>query len=898
MRFFEDLIRTKILIPLLKDGMLERIHLLNRLTEGKNCPLIVIQGMAGAGKTSLLCQWFKTVKLSTAWYSLDETDNEEDIFYRYLLAAFSEKQRHLVSKFSDWAVGGRMIEGQKVVNRLLRCLAEYKAVIYLVLDNFHCITSQKILEAFLYFLNHLPSNIHVVLSMRYNISLPLAAFKVKNQVMEITAEEMLFKEEEAQFFYSKVVPLNLTKEQISKVWRNTEGWVGGLHLFGLYQKGNQTPQEFETNLSKVCKETSSYLFNEVVDAQPENVKKFIEKTALLDRFNADISREITGLSDAAEIIDWIMKKNLFIICLDNKNKWFRYHHLFSMAIRDRMKTLYDVELAGIYKQAAMCFANRGYLEDAFRYAFLSGDIEFAADILEDYLIIIYERYDISAFIYWIAKIPHFIFIRRPLLRLMECRYHVEYNQLTEAESLIKDIENQKSELFNKYDSYRQRLCYESLFLIKFVSRFWADPFKFDVEELQEALDRISKHNKVFSGMARIFIAASYSYKGDAQKAIEAIHGATNIVMSSESLRVKVLWYHTMAFIERSQGRLHFAKRILDQGLSLLENFEDHDYDIRAAYILLHPSIGWVYYLRNELDNAMDHVSAAQKYIKEMGPTYGGIEVIGVSILAAFVHAARNETNMIDFYKNKIYMTARATGNQRLINLVDISIVLLNLHQGNIEEVERWAEGRRVLSDSNIFFYKRYEYLALGQLFCAKGRYEEALDLLENVRKYYEYRGLFQDILKVDLILCQALYALNRIDRATAMMENLLDLSESEGYIRPFLNQSKGVSPLLTYMLRRSPYLGERPKTAMILKGCEIELNTIIKKGNQNNDEYLTPKEVEVLKLLAIGYTYNEIGKKSFVSINTIRTHVKNIYSKLDVSTKTKAIRRAEALGLL
>ena len=896
-QFSEDLISTKILVPPLKESMIERRHLLQKLSKGKRSPLIAIQGVAGSGKTSLLCQWLKTEKISAVWYSLDEADNEDYLFYRYLTTAFTELHQHPDSGFSDRFTGGNGIDRHQVVSRLLRYLAEFKTDIYMVFDDFHCISSKKIIKAFIYFLSHLPQNLHVILSMRYNTNIPLTAFKVKNQVMEITAEELLLKEEEAHLFYSKVVPLDLTKEQVNRVWRYTEGWIGGLQLFGLYHKGNQTSRDFEANIGKLGRETSSYLLNEVFDAQPEDIKKFIEKTALLDRFNIDIANEITDSSNAAKIIDRLMKINLFITCLDSENMWFRYHNIFSMAIRDRIKTLGNVEFVEIYRQASICFAGREYLEDAFSYAFSSGDMEFAADILENYLIVLYERYDISSFKRWLARLPQSIFMQRPLLRLLECRYQIEYNQAAEAGNLIRDIESQKSELFARYDNYRKRLCEDHLLLIKFFSCFWADPFKVNAKELQETLDRISQVNKGFSGMAMIIMATIYLFKDDIRKAYDTIREATNMVMSSESLRAKVLWYNIMAMIERSRGRLHIAKGILERGFSLLEKYKCNDYDIAGAYIL-HSSMGWIYYLRNELEKAMEHVSAALEYRKDKGTTWEAVEVISISSLAALVHEARKETGMINFYREKIQMTARASGNRFLIDLIDVSNILLSLQQGNIRDAERWAGERRISSDMAVSAFKSHEYLALGQMFCAKGQYEEAIDMLKNVHRHYESQGLKEKILEVDLLICQALYALNRTDEASAIMEDLLDFSESEGYIRPFLDQAKGISRLLAHIVRKAPYLGERPNTALILEGCNIEYDTLIKKGNRTNDECLTPKEIEILKLLAIGYTYMEIGEKSFVSINTIRTHIKHIYCKLEVGTKTKAIRRAEALGLL
>lgn len=890
---FDDLINTKLGMPPLKPGMVERRRLLDRLAEGRDRPLIIISGVAGSGKTSLVRQWLTADRLAVAWYSLDEADNEPDVFFRYMLGTLATVDHGLASLSDRWLREETKPIGRRVVFHLLDHLLALRNDIYLVLEDYHFITSRELQDDLLYFLDHMPPRVHVVITTRHGVPPALSHFKIRDQLVEISDWDLRFMEEEAKDFFTATFPLKLTEEEIREVLRQADGWVAGLQLFGLCRKGEGLPNGgFKKALVDLGREATTYLVNEVISVQPPNVRAFLEATALLDRFNGDICREVTGAADAPEMIERISRDNLFLIPLDDERRWYRYHHLFSQAVRERARVSSPDRLARTHRLAALWFARNGYPEDAFRHAFASNDMEFAADVLEDYIMVLYERYEIASFRRWLARLPHAVFMQRTLLRLLECRLNVESVRLLEVEALLNDIESRKTEAFARYRGSKRQLCEDHLLLFKCILPFWADPVKVDPGELNDAISRISPHNMIFSGMAEIMLAASYLFQGEMPQAGRTAKEAMATVMSSESLLVKMLWFRLTAAIERWQGRLHRAGEILKSGFYLLERMEAGD--TPAGYIL-HSAVAWVHYLHDDLDDAHDHATTALKLLEETGSVW---EVIETSFLAALLCIARKEADEAVAHENRIRTISRSSGDPYMISFGSAFGAILSLAHGDIKEAELWAAERRLRPDEPFSYLFGYECLALGMLLCDKGRYEDAVALLEPFRGECRKRGMMEILREADLLLSRALYAGHHYDRARAVMEHLLALSEPEGYVRPLLSHGKGMSPLLLSMARRAAPLTRKPFVRHMMKALGLEGKARAAQPGPDGQENLTRRESEILKLLAMGYTYKEISGKACVSIDTVRTHIRHVFAKLEVRTRTQAIQRAEALGII
>jgi LuxR family transcriptional regulator, maltose regulon positive regulatory protein len=895
MSLADGLISTKLTMPPLKARMVERTHLLDRLREGKDRRLIVISGVAGSGKTCLVCQWLIRDQLPVAWYSLDHADNHSDLFLRYLLAALSGIDDPLVSACGKWLNQGKKLVGREVLSHISEYLSELRKDAYLVLDDYHFVSSKEIHGALFSFIDHLPARMHVVVTSRHSLPFSVPHFKMRNQVVEISASDMKFTEGETVRFFTETIPVRLSSDAALIVWRHVEGWVGGLQLFSLSLKGREVPEDLSACLGGFDQDATDYLVDEVISVQSEKVRRFLEVTALLDRFNADLCQEITGMTDSSDILADIYKNNLFLVPLDSARKWFRYHHLLSVAIRGQVAKSNPQALSLVHQKAALWFARKGYLEDAFQHAFASDDLEFAADMLEDYLMDLYDRYEIASFRRWLSMLPEHVFMERTLLRLLACRFDIESIHLLQVKALLDDIDHRQSEAFARYEGYKRKLCEDQLLVFRAILPFWLEPHKVDPEELEEVLGRISLDKTFLPGMTKVIIGSSYFFRGEMLRASEKAYEATTTVLSSNSLFVTMLWFRLMAGVERWQGHLHGAEAALDKGFSFLRQKGLSDSPLSSILCF---EMAWVAYERNDLERALDYLNTALKYLDQAGFSN---EIATGYFLRSLILLGRGETEDAGRSAEKIKSMSTSSGESYSVALANAFSARLAIAQGDYEWAERWSERRQLALDEPFSLRFAHECLAVAELHYGRRRFQEAIQVLKQLHDQCESRHMGDLQLDADLLLCAAFDRSEQRRAAKALFERALSFAETEGYVRPFVNRANQLSPVLLDLADDRQTNGRRAThLESIIKagGFDVNRDHPRRRHRDQGRGGLTAREFEILGLLSEGYKYDEIANKCFISLDTVRTHVKHVFEKLKAKNRTQAIAHATSFGIL
>jgi LuxR family maltose regulon positive regulatory protein len=870
----------------MKSRMLSRDHLLNRLSAGKDARLIIISGVAGSGKTSLVCDWIKKEKMTVAWYSLDESDNNYDVFFRYLLAALTSSESHLASMLGQWFQKQKALSRTLIVPPLIRCLTDLPKDIYLVLDDYHLVTSKRIHDSLCYLLNHIPPKIHVVVISRYCLPFSIARFKIRNQLTEISAEDMRFNEKETEQFFTEIMPAKLSMQQIHELTRYMEGWVGGLRLLGLSFKEKEGPRGLNDILSRAFQETTSYLIDEVIDGQPKKVKAFLYKTAVLERFNADLCREITGLSDAHDILAYVCSNNLFLTPLDNEHTWYRYHHLFSEVLRRRMKLTHPNTTSDVNRKGALWFSRNNYLEDAFQHAFAAGDYEFAADLLEDHLFLLYERFEVALALRWLEKLPHEIFEQRTLLRLYDCAFRIHSLELSDTEAVIMAIESHQGPAFERYEGFKRMLCQDLLVYLKYTLRYYRD-----VEEMDVCVNarKFPLENKLYGSLFSLRIMAEYYLlRGDLSQTIDILKDVRPIVLSSNNILARVYWFNHMAITERWQGRLHRSENTFREALDFLGQKGLSDTPLKYIFYL---NMAWIFYFRNQLDEAFEYAAAASRCAEQAQTAYAAIEG---DVLLYMIHRARGEREEEIESRNrqKMQWAARIERSPSAENLVYCLTAFLQM---DIKRAEEYAAHRKFDLNQPYSLTLLFQCLGHAKLLYMQGRYQEAAHTLEVARTFCVNQNMREIMIDVDLLRSAVFWVLNESNQAKEIMEETLTFCATEGYIRQFINHAEIISPVLVDMARNtSNREGSSRYLMTVMKACGIDRNAAAVKENRNGN--LSPREIQILKLMASGYSsYKQMAEKIFVSVDTIRAHTKHIYRKLDVNNRDQAIRRAEEL---
>ena len=880
-RVHRVLIGTKLHVPPLKARMLDRNRIVDRLSESKDRRLFVVSGAAGCGKTSLVCQWIARDRLRAAWYSLDTTDNEPDTFFRYLITALSGLDSKVASAMKPLLALQRGLSEEDVIPLVLQSLARIDADNYLVLDDYHVIESAEIHRAVKHLLDYIPETTHVVIVSRHAVPFSVAAFAVRNQLVELSDKDLQFTDAETELFFQHAIPVKLSGEQIRELRSYTEGWVTALQLFGISVSGKKTPFELDEMLKKVRRESTEYLMDEVISVQPEHIREFLCATSFLDRFNAELCEEITGLSDIPAIFDHLYRTNLFLIPLDSEHTWFRYHHLFSKAIRERAGRSSPGVASRTQKKAAAWFARKGYLEEALQYAFAAGDFERAADVMEDYWL--YDGRDFGFYLRWFGRLPRQTIAERPLLRLNACTMRMESHRLIDVENVIEDIESRETEAFKRYDGNKRRLCRDLLTYYKSTLPYYRDL-------AGSNLTMVLLEDRLVSGMMKLAIARFEFFRGNLSSASHALAEARKTIFSYENAWFRMVWSKFAADVERWQGHLHRAGAILDEAFLFLDQKGLSDVGLKPALYL---PMGWVHYCRNDLGKALEYATVAVRYLEQTGAISFVLE--GYLLLSS-VHLAAGQPEKAEQCVHEMRRASRATGNQNLVVVMEACTAYPYIGEGDLTRLERWVRSRESLPEQPFSFHLVLDYLARAGLLLRQERYPEGLRKLEALRETCVSRDMIMPVMDIDLMRAAALYGLGRPEDADTLLSQTMELCENEGYIRMVLNYV----PILGKMTRAfsqdsriSEFFGSPDFGAYRKRNSSTPVS-----GKAHCGEELTQREIAMLRLIAAGFQNKEIAARECVSLNTVKTHNRHIFDKLDVRTRVQAIRRAQDLRLL
>jgi LuxR family maltose regulon positive regulatory protein len=890
------LIATKLNTPRLKSRMVERSHLLDRLSEARELPLTIISGVAGSGKTSLACQWTSRDRLNVAWYSIDKSDNDFGLFARYMLASLSLADGDLSMLLAaDLRAAGSFTEKQLVarVTQNLNCLSHD---LCLVLDDYHCITSQAVHEFVADLLNHMPSNLHLVILTRYDVPFSLSSLRVRNQIMEIPASDMRFTEIEVERFFAEIIPVRLTTQEAREIARHMDGWIGGLQLLGLSLKGRDAPEGLGDLLNKGSRKIWDYLIDEVIAVQSHKVRSFLEATAPLDRFSADLAKEVTGTQDAGEVLDAVYRNNLFLVPLDGSGRWYRYHHLLSEAVRERMRTSSPDKLSGLYRRAARWFAGQGFLEDAFHNAFASEDFEFAADLMEDYMLQINDRHEYASGSRWLAKLPGDILKNRMLLRLHDCGQKIECFRLADIEAVLKDIEKDREHAFDRYHGDKRTYCEDNYTYFRHVFfYYYRDPAHPAPEQLEKAFGLISSKNGLFAGYLKTVIAWSHIALGNPVEAEAALEEALPFIISSGKLWARVLWFRLSATVQRMRGRLRASEAVLQEAFEFLEQRKLDETPLR--YFLYVP-LAWVFYHRNDMENASKYAAAATSHGEHVGFVR---DIAEGNLLLALTHMAGGRMRESEDCLRKIRLVTERQGIPKAGFDPDPWLVHLSMADGDLRYAAEWSERRNPSAEESFSIGVIRNCMAQVELLIRGRHFRKAESIFQKLRPLCVDREMMEAVLDIDIARSAAFYADKHHDRAKQVMEGALSFAEAEGYVRPFLKYATMIFPLLSDMKAADLSLRQFLQLKTIMASCTVDEKGLVSETTRfqkDRSKALTEREVEILRLMAAGHRYQEIAKRMFISLETVKTHVKHVFGKLEVTTKTQAIRRAQDLHLL
>ncbi|MDQ5810802.1 MAG: HTH-type transcriptional regulator MalT [Actinomycetota bacterium] len=904
----QALVTTKLRAPRTRPNLVDRPRLREVLARNEVCPLTLVSAPAGFGKTTLLGDWSEQLSRdgkSVAWVSLDLSDNDPARFLTYLVGALQEIEEGIGEGVLASLRSPQMPPIEALMGVLVNELAEVAHEITVILDDYHLIDSDPVHEAVSFLLEHLPENARLVISSRADPPLPLARLRVRDQMTEVRAADLRFTPEEASAFLNDVMGLSLSEGDVAVLEGVTEGWIAALQLAALSMRDRQDTSGFVESFSGSNRHVLDFLAEEVLERQPEGVREFLLKTSVLERMSASLCDSLTSRNDGQQMLERLEHENLFVIALDDERQWYRYHHLFADVLRSRLQREQPERIRELHRRAAAWYERNGWTSEAIRHALAAQDHDRAADLVEDVARKMWFRGEVMTLLGWLEALPEETRRRRPQLLLQYSATLLWVGQLDDVEPLVQEIERAVGPSGEGRDEDLQSSADETLRQVLLggvaATRSWRAYLKGEPHDAialaRRALELLPETDLELRTYAAFRLAEGYRTADDLEAATAAYAETAELGRAAGHDFLVLKAMSRQAKLQMVQGRLRKADHVLRHALRFA--------DERGGDSL--PATGEVKVVLGELLYEWDELEAAARRLKEgirLSERMAQLDTLvdGYVALSRLEMVQGNTESALESAQEANSLAQRSGAAEAIVEAAAWN-ARLHLTRGDLTaavlELERIA-GTSAVSVSMV---RESGQITRARLTMVRGEHDEALQLLEGLREAAEASDRKGNLLEILVLQALALWATNEKERAVTTLTRALVLAEPEGYVRTFADEGAAMGDLLSEVLdaQQRGRLDATPSVPMRYLAkllAALAREDAAPAADERLPEPLSERELEVLALVAAGMSNKEIAGRLFVSVTTVKTHINNLYRKLDARSRIQAVARARELGLI
>lgn len=878
------LLVAKLHPPRRRRTLVARPRLHDLATRTANPALTLVSAPAGFGKTTFVADWFAGER-TTAWLSLDPRDDDPERFWTYVLAALATVTPDLNSDTAA-LLQGRRAPLETVVATLINDLETASQDVVLVLDDYHVINAPEIHDSVAFLLEHLPPQISLVIATRADPPLPLASLRADGNLLEVRASDLRFTVDEAAAYLNGPMDLALTPADVDVLEARTEGWIAALQLAALSMQGRTNPSSFINEFAGDDRFILDYLADEVLERQAPRIRDFLLDTSLLSRLTGPLCAAVTGQNDARATLEELDRSNLFLVPLDDRRTWYRYHHLFGDVVRARLLDEHPDRVAELHRRASDWYASNGEPHEAIVHALAGGDPSQAAELIELAAPAMQRARQESQLRSWLEALPADLYDDRPVLAMTLVGARMATGDTADLDPLLEVIDSWLgcAEAPTVFDE----AAYGRLPTIAAVHRAALALLAGDIDEAighaERVLELVGADEHLQRGAAAGLLGLAYWSRGDLddgrERYIESIACFETGAYISDLMGCSII----LADIQLTQGRLHDAQRTFE---AALRHTADNP-GLRGAADM-HVGLSLLAIEHNDLDIAADHLRASAELGEHMGLPQHPYRW---RVAAARLHQAQGDLDRA----LELLTEAEArydTDFSPSVRPVTAMKARIEVELGDLDAGARWAHAHGLSVDDELNYLREFEHLTLARVFLARGSatsVEQATWLLRRLLTAADDGHRAGSTIEILIVLALAQHSAGDNAGSAASLTEAVARAEPEGYVRSFLDADPTVTDLLRALggasdgyaaqilgSGRSPQLRHRSRTADL-------------------DE-LSDRELDVLRLLRTDLSGPDVARELHVSLNTLRTHTKHIYTKLRATNRREAVTRAAELGL-
>ena len=812
------------------------------MNEALSRRLMIITAPAGCGKTSAVLKWLENVPLPFAWLSLDVQENSPILLWRYICAALDNSISVLCKDASCFISSQPLSDANNHIGIMAESVLKIGFNFLFILDDFQLITNDAILNAFSYYINHMPPNMHLVLISRSDPRLRFTKLEIKDDLVMIGPEDLCFTAEEIDAFF-KERGCFLQKEEIRKIESYTEGWAAAVTTVAISLKDDARRHHLLSSFGSSSRRIDKYLAEEVFPFWTPEQQEFMMQTAILDRLCGDLCHSLTGF-DGDRLLKELLADNSFLITLDDKGSWLRYHPLFSDFLKRKLMSERPSLLNNLYHKAGIWYKEHGFVSDAIEQFLLGYRFEEAAVLIEMNAASLIRQKEYASVMAWLDKLPEDYVRNSIMISMIKATYYANstdyknaWRYVTNAEALINPI------------------CVSS------------------------------KPN-----LAAVLIVKSnlFYMSGDIDSALATIE--EGVSLGVPNLVDRSFWdfnaYETTIY----RTSLKTFARSFRENPDVFRSYIAKYQQIVSASSGYAPLVeGEFYYEINSFAQALPKLlMAADLAITD---NCAGSLIPATVTLAKIRHAYGDTSGALGIIEN-IERKMDHPCKARWINIIKAYKARLYIDSNDFEMVDRWMAENK-LSDSYSIKTHEYEFLVMARAFIAKSRTSDAEMLLNRLLIHYENQKMCHGVVEVTNLLAISSYKEMEEDRALYYLEKALSIGMEEGYVRLFVDELSPMVSLLELYMRSQKRKGRLIAYAIkLLAQTRIAARRfMIPTQSPLLEDLLTPAEKKVLSFILKAYTNNEIAEELGIVLSTVKVHTSSIYKKLGVKNRTQCIQK-------
>ncbi|HEX5808517.1 MAG TPA: LuxR C-terminal-related transcriptional regulator [Anaerolineales bacterium] len=790
-----------------------------------------------------------------------------------------------------------------------------------VLDDYHLTDSKAIDDSLTFLLEHQPLHMHLVITTREDPNLPLARLRVGNQLTELRAADLRFTSSEAAEFLNQTMDLHLSTEDIAALEDRTEGWIAGLQLAALSMRDNQDVHRFIQAFAGDNRYIVDYLIEEVLQRQPEEVRSFLLRTSILDRLSSSLCDAVMRYQDSSARLEALQRGNFFLIPLDDKRHWYRYHHLFADVLRMHLMAEQPDQVPALHRRASEWYEQNGSAEDAIRHALAGRDFERAADLVELASTTMSRNRQEATLLGWMQALPEELFRARPVLSVTYAHVLMASGKVEGVKERLRDAErwlNPAADMGERLDASQDASSAEMVVVDKEEFRRLPGMIAIaraglalalgdvpgTVTYARRALDLAPEDDHRMRGGAAGFLGLAYWTSGDLEAAHRTYADGMASLQKAGNISDAINGATTRAAIRIAQGRLHDAMRTYEQALQLAMERGTSGFAVRGTADM-YVGMSEILRERNDLHAATQHLLRS----KEMGEhtAFPQNRYRWRVAMARIREAQGNLDGALELLDDaeRLYMSDFSPN----VHPIVARKTRVWLAQERLGEALDWARVQRLSVQDDLSYVREFEHITLARVLLAQYRNEsadhsivKAIGLLERLLAAAQEGGRMGSVIEILILEALAHEAQGNIPVSLIPLEQALTLAEPEGYIRMFLDEGTPMAQLL----REAAAHEIRPGyTGKLLAAFEAQGQKSANASpipasptSQSLIEPLSQRELEVLRLFKTELSGPEIARELTIALSTVRTHTESIYSKLNVKTRRAAVKRAIELNLI